>query len=398
MAFKVLRGNTAQVGSITPAEGELVYNTQTKKLIVGDGTTAGGVLVDAPASLTFTGVASDIISDVTNTRDIGSSAIKWAEGHFTTVFGALTGNVTGNVTGDTAGVHTGAVTGAVTGSLTGNVTGNITGVVTGTAGSTLIGDVTGNLIGAVAGDLIASDTTTMIDAVSKTITANEIFGSTGATLQINTNSVIAPVVIGSTVNPQGLYIYADNSNTGGPESTLTISGVSAQTEGTRFVFETVVHTGTLAAPTDIQAGNVIGSIEFRGLIGGLVPSANYRAAGQIIGEAISTATHIKGNIIIAVGEDDGTVTRFNMAANGAFNSLSAIFGVAGDLATPGYSNIPADVALDVRGITKLEIRTAPPASPVDGMITIQDGATWDPAGTGVQAVVAYINGGWVKLN
>jgi hypothetical protein len=99
-----------------------------------------------------------------------------------------------------------------------------------------------------------------------------------------------------------------------------------------------------------------------------------------------------------VGEDDGTVTRFNMAANGTFNSEGAIFGVAGDLATPGYTNIPTGVALDVRGITKLEIRTAPPASPVNGMITIQDGATWDPAGTGVQAVVAYINGGWVKLN
>jgi hypothetical protein len=386
MAFKVLRGNTAQVGSITPAEGELVYNTQTKKLIVGDGTTAGGVLVDAPASLTFTGVASDIISDVTNTRDIGSSAIKWAEGHFTNIYGALTGNVTGNVTGDTAGVHTGAVTGAVTGNVTGNLTGNVT------------GNVTGDVVGNIAGSVLATDATVLLNNVTKEATFTAISSTGDAVLQTSTNSILDPVVIGSATDPKGLYIYVRNDATAGAEATLTISGVSQGATASRMVFETVGSGGTLDSPSSVLAGDATGAIEFRGLYAdGLGP---YYPTTGIIASGVETlgATDLEGVVLVLVPNASGVFEQFNMASNGTFNSKTAIFGVSGDGITPGYSNAPAGVALDVRGITKLEIRTSPPASPVDGMITIQDGATWDPAGTGVQAVVAYINGGWVKLN
>ena len=45
-------------------------------------------------------MASDIIPDANNTRDLGSASAKWAEVHATTFTGALTGDVTGNA--DTA--------------------------------------------------------------------------------------------------------------------------------------------------------------------------------------------------------------------------------------------------------------------------------------------------------
>jgi hypothetical protein len=46
MALKVLRGTTAQRTGYTPEVGEPVWDTDTSKLYVGDGTTPGGVAVD----------------------------------------------------------------------------------------------------------------------------------------------------------------------------------------------------------------------------------------------------------------------------------------------------------------------------------------------------------------
>lgn len=45
MSFKIRRGTDAERLLITPLEGELIYATDTMKVYVGDGSTAGGVLV-----------------------------------------------------------------------------------------------------------------------------------------------------------------------------------------------------------------------------------------------------------------------------------------------------------------------------------------------------------------
>ena len=45
MAFKIRRGTNAERLTITPAQGELIFTTDTKKLYVGDGSTVGGVAV-----------------------------------------------------------------------------------------------------------------------------------------------------------------------------------------------------------------------------------------------------------------------------------------------------------------------------------------------------------------
>lgn len=47
MALKIRRGLEEDREDITPAEGELIYTTDEKKLYVGDGSTAGGILVTA---------------------------------------------------------------------------------------------------------------------------------------------------------------------------------------------------------------------------------------------------------------------------------------------------------------------------------------------------------------
>ena len=43
MALRLRRGTSTVLGTITPAEGELVYTTDTKRLYVGDGATVGGI-------------------------------------------------------------------------------------------------------------------------------------------------------------------------------------------------------------------------------------------------------------------------------------------------------------------------------------------------------------------
>ena len=56
MALRLRRGTNASRTGVTPAEGEIVYTTDTKKLYAGDGTTLGGNLVSG---------MNDLLEDVT---------------------------------------------------------------------------------------------------------------------------------------------------------------------------------------------------------------------------------------------------------------------------------------------------------------------------------------------
>lgn len=49
MPLQIRRGLASELSSVTPAEGEPLYTTDTKRLYLGDGTTAGGVLVGPSA-------------------------------------------------------------------------------------------------------------------------------------------------------------------------------------------------------------------------------------------------------------------------------------------------------------------------------------------------------------
>ena len=45
MALQIRRGTAAQLANITPSAGELIYTTDTKVVVVGDGSTAGGISI-----------------------------------------------------------------------------------------------------------------------------------------------------------------------------------------------------------------------------------------------------------------------------------------------------------------------------------------------------------------
>lgn len=129
MALKIRRGTTAQRLLITPAEGEIIYDTTTGALYVGNGTTAGGnevvsgsvggnlvsdlVLsgynitgagnININGTITATGnitlgdantdnvtfnadINSNLLPDTTNTYDIGSLSKKWKDLHVRSIF------------------------------------------------------------------------------------------------------------------------------------------------------------------------------------------------------------------------------------------------------------------------------------------------------------------------
>mgnify|MGYP001453282032 FL=1 len=52
VTIKIKRGTDLQRQVYTPAEGELVYTTDTKKVYIGDGVTAGGIPVNKIDMLT----------------------------------------------------------------------------------------------------------------------------------------------------------------------------------------------------------------------------------------------------------------------------------------------------------------------------------------------------------
>lgn len=81
MALRLRRGTDAQrltldgISLPVPAEGELIYTTDTKKLFVGDGSTTGGVAVDVANSSLSIDNLNDV--DITSTPPVGGQSLVW---------------------------------------------------------------------------------------------------------------------------------------------------------------------------------------------------------------------------------------------------------------------------------------------------------------------------------
>ena len=144
MALKLRRGTSSTRTSFTPAEGELIYTTDTKLLYVGDGTTAGGTLVTGSGggggditgitdntngpvmTLNDTSIDLDTVLnlggdlDITNYQITGDGDISIAGD--LTVSGAGTGNISAtNITAESLTVNDGITTSTVVADLVGSV-------------------------------------------------------------------------------------------------------------------------------------------------------------------------------------------------------------------------------------------------------------------------------------
>jgi hypothetical protein len=360
MALRLRRGTDAQrltldgVALPVPAEGELIYTTDTKKLYVGDGATTGGIAVDVANStlsvddlsdVDITSVAptagqslvwndsdnefqpgdATILSDksinalldvdtASNVPTVGQ-VLKWNGTKFVPnddqsgglVVGAtyqinITGDVTGDVTGDTAGTHTGAVTGDVTGDLTGDVTGSV----------------------------FADDSTTVIDGLNGQVLGN-VVNSTVTTQDVNTAILRLSGLDSTGNNKAGIKITTD----GNADDGYSLFDIDAATESD--VGSSVVFTksrGTHASRAAVQDGDEILGINYFGY-----DSANNPGAAAVIQVAVDgtpTAGFVPGSIVFGTTNPvTGTVAALTLNAQ-----QTAVFGGAATFAnmTTGVRN------------------------------------------------------------
>jgi Major tropism determinant N-terminal domain len=186
MPLRIRRGTDAERLTITPAEGELIYTTDSKRVYVGDGTTAGGLELTAEASIDNLQTNLNLNSfDIVGTGNINITGDITVTGNLNGNFlGSINGDVVGSVFADNSsllvdaltGTHYGLFDGNLLGNVTGDLVGNVTGDVVGDLTGDVIGDVTGNVLGNVNGNLIgnvngsifADDSSLLVDAITGT--------------------------------------------------------------------------------------------------------------------------------------------------------------------------------------------------------------------------------------
>ena len=179
--LRIKRGTKTQLQSnpgYVPAEGELVYTTDTKEVFVGDGALTGGTPVS---------VSTQNLEDLGNVQALAAqndqilvyNGSQWAATDNPAV------DVRGNIYGDdstllvdaingkiVAPVETTSVTATnIVGNLAGDVTGSVTGNVVGNTTGTHFGNVVGNVDGDINGSVFGDDSTLLVDAVNSVVSA-----------------------------------------------------------------------------------------------------------------------------------------------------------------------------------------------------------------------------------
>jgi hypothetical protein len=133
MALQLRRGTDAERLTITPAEGELIYTTDTKLIYVGDGSTLGGTKADSG----ITDLLSDTSPQLGGNLDLNSQTI--------TGTGAI--NITGNINGNTVAGSSGNFTSSVIGSLSAaSIQGDLTGSVFADDSTMLVDGTDGKIV------------------------------------------------------------------------------------------------------------------------------------------------------------------------------------------------------------------------------------------------------------
>jgi len=208
----------------TPAEGELVYTTDSKEVFVGDGVTQGGIAVS---------VSTQNLEDLGNVQALAAqkdqilvyNGSNWAatenpaldvRGNIygddsTLLVDAINGkivgpvdtssvtatSIVGNLVGDTTGSHIGTVVGNVVGTLTGDLLGSVfaddsTAMVDAqnkTFAGTLIGEVNGQVTGDLTGSVFADDSSLLVDSVNGTFNGNLTGAVTAVRVSANTGTL-----------------------------------------------------------------------------------------------------------------------------------------------------------------------------------------------------------------
>ncbi|MEK9804754.1 MAG: hypothetical protein VW551_00475 [Euryarchaeota archaeon] len=346
MALKVLRGTTAQRTGYTPEVGEPVWDTDTSKLYVGDGTTPGGVAVDIANNTIGLNDLTDVIVlappaggqgliyDAGNTAFVPGDPTKLDDKSINalsdvdlstpaTVGQVLKWDGAKFVPGDDNSVAgTGLVEGAT---YPINIDGTTFGdVYTADGGTQIINGTTGRVIadvytavedakiidssdGSLAGLLYSADRTQQI-----TNSGGELIGV------INTTKP-------ATIDTRGLESDTLKLVTDPGDFAISIYTQYESSTETSGNITFVSHNGTFDAMTALGAGEGLGQVSFGGVLdspAGVIELAPVAVRGELVtpSDGVSSLPEAKLELVVLNGPDINNAKKASLDHVGTFTS------------------------------------------------------------------------------
>lgn len=320
MPLQLRRGNTAEVNSITPLVGELIYDTQLKTVNVGDGSTAGGIAIagvtinaakDAAAQSILAGTHKNISFSYNSTTKTLSATVDILTHETIEADAIITGKIFNTSSSVVVDVDTATFNGNLTGNVTGNVTGNISGIVTGLAGSNITGNLTGNTVGFHTGDvkgsIFADDSTLMVDAVDGIFVGDLIGNTTGthtgnvvtSLLSSSDSSAIrfdTPVLFESDITVENELVVRDALTVIHRTSTDRLVTFTTSTNDELSPSILIRKSrGTFNSPAVVQVGDDLGGFSFMGHNGTSFSTAAqwYNEVNQVVGNNIGVTSYLR---------------------------------------------------------------------------------------------------------
>lgn len=276
MALKLRRGTEANRTSITPAEGEIIYVTDTKKLYVGDGSTPGGVLQGGSGGGSLTGITDNATVSVLTLGDATISI----DADLSITGQEIVGDGDINISGDITA--SGAGTGIITAnSFVGNVTGNVVGNVTGNAS----GAHTGTFDGDMTGSVFADDSTIIVDGNTRTLHGNiedinKISYDVSLNVSHTSSGAIGTTNFSNTEEAQYLKIRRTDAGTSSDQNIGLIGFDQIDDTGTKtYVSLAAWHSGLYLGTSSTgsyAASNYVGFADGNMAIGDYTPAAGLR--------------------------------------------------------------------------------------------------------------------------
>ena len=264
MALRLRRGTDLERQQIAPAEGELIYTTDTKKLYIGDGDgTVGGIPVDSD---TIVSELSDL-ADVDTTSVAVGDVLKWNGAAF--VPGADNQN-DAIIDGNTYFIN-------------------------------IDGDVTGSVFG--------DDSTVLVDGVSGTI-VGEIDTDLGTVQTLNTQSIN----VARGISDPLIKIISETNTGSFGVPVISINNNHTGTYGQEITFNR--SNGTHETPTAAQSGDYSGSITVRAHDGN-----DYTTIGamHVVADAVNGTDDVESSILFltrngAIATDYSTMLKLGKGA------------------------------------------------------------------------------------
>jgi len=374
MALQIRRGTDAERLAITPLVGELIYTTDTKKLYVGDGATAGGNQVDTTLSAQYLSVPSNITPDADATRDLGTTSAKWRTGYFQGL--QVTEEITassfnGDVISNDSTVLVDISTGTVNAVLNGNVIATDTSTIVDNTTKT----VTATTVGIHKGTVNADDNSLRIDGASDRIT-NSVLDFDGNIISLQSGNGIQIGTI-SSAQGVGLEIYNTDHT---QRNALRIFADDANANTFNSI-ETFASRGSIVTPTVNVADDTLFGYVHYGHDGSQYVQSSFIVAG-VDSTASVVSGSVPGYIFMGTSPDNG-VTINTLLLNKDGNVGINVFAPTEKLDVDGNAQLTGSLLLG-----RLDATAIGTLTPANGMIVYN---TTDNKFQG------YENGAWANL-